>query len=1368
MPEPRNLEPIEPTLLPGSLSVPPSESPADTPAHPGAHEETIKPQPSVVPNSHPVSNSSMTEADMTRAPVSGVGTSATSAVDATQVPPSSRTNVPDKTVGNSLPTAPLSSPAATGTQVGRFALKGLHARGGLGEVFTARDTELNREVAVKRIQSRYADDPASRRRFLTEAEITARLDHPGVVPVFGLVADGFGRPCYAMRFIRGETLKDEIERYHGTERGTTHGTTSPEAHANEGKQSETKGEVQGQPRSVAFRHLLQRFIAVCQAIAYAHTRKVIHRDIKPANVMVGAFGETLVVDWGLAKALDDGPDPEQLLKAVAASGYRRDPEATELPDHLTMAGTAVGTPAYMAPEQASGRIDLVGPAADVYSLGATLFAILTGRAPFSGNTTETLEKVRRGEFPTPIEQNPEVPVPLDAVCRKAMALRLDDRYATPLDLATDVERWLSDEPVSCHRDPFVARLARWARRHPARVATGVSLLLAGVFAAAGIALAVYAGQQETNRALVRVRDQEQKTADEMKNVKLEQERTQTALKQLESQKKQTDDQRTAAEEARDVARDRYAAAVDAFNLLVSDIQRQLADRAGTQDLRRNLLVEAQKGLQGLLNGSGDDKIGADRTLVVAHRLMGDLHQSLGNTQKAREQYLESVSRAVKVLVITRKARGEYLESVSKADKVLVITKQQQLDNDVWEASQELGLSNIRLADIQLQAGNTTLAERACKNALDLFEPALKQRPNDRGAREYLATALDQFGDILIEQGKTVEATERCRAALDIRRQLVTEGETDLNQRQLADSLDQYAEVLLRAGRTIEARSQAEECLRIRVKMSSKLATQPDVTRELAAAHSRLGEVLFDRDEFVRCRAEFEEARDILKKLHAEDPRSAGTKAVLAVSHGRLAAVAIHCGDLDAALKAATESNRLCYEVNRADPDSTRAKRDLAASYEWLGDVWLAQGENYFALTWYQKSERLLRPIASKDPDSALAKRALAHALERVGAGQLATSDPAGAIVSLTDSVTLRQEVLEADRDTTRPKREVDHTSTRAKQELALGLGWLSDAHRAARQLTFARENVTQAVTLLRQVVDADKENNNSPARRELALAIGKWGELLAQDGKPTVALITLSQSLDQLQALAASADKGNVHAQADFAAGYERLADLYTRLGQPVSAKAAAHSALAIYTTQVAKGSGDTKATRQELAISTIRVADAHAADYQFNTARKHYESARKLVALDSTDPFAATTARLADEKLALLDAVETLANDPAQQLVGVPLALRIRALRMALDWRLNGNKPILASSLAWQLATTATAPEDRYWGARALALCGDAGTAVKALELAVAVGFQDVELLNGPEWDLCRGGSEFQKVLKSMTTDKPLAPGPHRIPQNR
>src|SRR5262249_5103443 len=171
--------------------------------------------------------------------------------------------------------------AGTPTSSGlRFRVLRPHARGGLGEVFVAHDEELHREVALKEIQDRHADDPPSRARFLLEAEITGGLEHPGIVPVYGLGTYADGRPFYAMRFIKGDSLKDAIEVFHQADRP---GRDPAE-------------------RTLALRALLRRFTDVCNAVAYAHSRGVLHRDLKPGNVMLGKYGETLVVDWGLAKA----------------------------------------------------------------------------------------------------------------------------------------------------------------------------------------------------------------------------------------------------------------------------------------------------------------------------------------------------------------------------------------------------------------------------------------------------------------------------------------------------------------------------------------------------------------------------------------------------------------------------------------------------------------------------------------------------------------------------------------------------------------------------------------------------------------------------------------------------------------------------------------------------------------------------------------------------------------------------------------------------------------------------------------------------------------------------------------------------------
>src|SRR6516164_9499360 len=237
----------------------------------------------------------------------------------------------------------------------RFLILRPHARGGLGQISVALDAELNREVALKDLRPERADDPASRARFLLEAEITGRLEHPGVVPVYGLGCDAQGRPYYAMRFVKGDTLKEAIDRFHARE-----------------------GDADSDPRrsNLELRQLLNRFVAVCNVMAYAHSRGVIHRDLKPANILLGPYGETLVVDWGLAKVVGRGESAahagavEATLQLTSGSGSSE-----------TLPGTALGTPAYMSPEQAEGRLEQVGPKSDIYSLGATLYCLLAGQPP---------------------------------------------------------------------------------------------------------------------------------------------------------------------------------------------------------------------------------------------------------------------------------------------------------------------------------------------------------------------------------------------------------------------------------------------------------------------------------------------------------------------------------------------------------------------------------------------------------------------------------------------------------------------------------------------------------------------------------------------------------------------------------------------------------------------------------------------------------------------------------------------------------------------------------------------------------------------------------------------------------------------------
>ena len=277
----------------------------------------------------------------------------------------------------------------------RFRILRPHAKGGLGAVFVALDTELDREVALKQILDDRADDPTSRFRFLIEAQITGGLEHPGIVPVYGLGSYGDGRPYYAMRFIRSDSLKEAIDRFHQREN-----TKIPSPLLVGEGQGGGAGRAPAGSRDLALRKLIRRFMDVCNAIDYAHSRGVIHRDIKPANIILGKHGETLVVDWGLAKPLgqvEPGSDSgERLLMPSSASGSSE-----------TLHGSALGTPAYMSPEQAEGKLDRLGPRSDVYNLGATLYCLLTGQPPFAGDMVDVIRAVQRGEICPPRQLEPQ-------------------------------------------------------------------------------------------------------------------------------------------------------------------------------------------------------------------------------------------------------------------------------------------------------------------------------------------------------------------------------------------------------------------------------------------------------------------------------------------------------------------------------------------------------------------------------------------------------------------------------------------------------------------------------------------------------------------------------------------------------------------------------------------------------------------------------------------------------------------------------------------------------------------------------------------------------------------------------------------------
>lgn len=354
--------------------------------------------------------------------------------------------------------APVPDPAPLADPDARcYELERLHAAGGMGQVWLARDPGLGRTVALKELRPERAADPAMVARFLREAEITSRLQHPGVVPVYELVAGADGEPpFYTMRFVQGRTLTEAAHDYHAS-----HAT--------------------GATNLLGLIRLLNAFVSVCHTIAYAHSQGVIHRDLKGFNVVLGDFGEVIVLDWGFGSATGE---PASRVRAIAS---RLEAAPDGLPD-ATQPGQVMGTPAYMAPEQAAGRLDCIDARTDIFGLGAILYEVLTGQAPFTGaDTAEVLRKARACQTAPVRSLRPGVARALAAVCEKAMAPAPADRYASAADLARDVQHWLADEPTAAYREPWPVRVMRWGRQHKSALAALVVLALMGGAGAALVA-----------------------------------------------------------------------------------------------------------------------------------------------------------------------------------------------------------------------------------------------------------------------------------------------------------------------------------------------------------------------------------------------------------------------------------------------------------------------------------------------------------------------------------------------------------------------------------------------------------------------------------------------------------------------------------------------------------------------------------------------------------------------------------------------------------------------------------------------------------------------------------------------------------------
>ena len=648
----------------------------------------------------------------------------------------------------------------------RYTLTRVHGKGGLGQVWLAIDGHLNREVALKEVLPKKQSDPETTSRLMKEAQITGQLEHPNIVPVYELARGADGTPFYTMRFLRGQSLSDRIKKT-GKERAGD---------------------------SLELRELLTIFVSVCNAMGYAHARNVIHRDLKPQNIMLGDYGEVMVVDWGLAKILGtkDHESDQRRISVVDVDNLM-----------ATQDGYLLGSPAYMSPEQADGQISLLDARTDIYGLGAILFSILIGHAPHKGTQTgnaakDTINMMRRiSEGPTPrvLEVNPLLPKPLDAICAKAMAKKRSERYRTATELAQDITRWLADEPVSVYLPPWRDRAMRWLRRHRTWAqAIAVSLVLISITASTSAVLVSRARDRVTSAL-----ESEKRAHDE----------TERALK---AERESLEAERLAKAEATR----RFKDARDTIDKSLTGVSEALQFFPGVEPARRQLLEQAAADYERFAEEKSRDpelRLEAGR----AQLRLGDVRRMLVQLRSADQAY--------------RLAHETFRELAASS-------------NDNNEYLFELASSEVRLGILLTTIGPHAEAEQRSQQASEILDRLLAKQTEAKG------TDVDRFrlekAGIAINQALLFNKTSQ----FDQARLRLANAETELQSLEagvrnvevtarLAKTRAELGQQLLMLGQA----SESVEKLRSAVKTYQSLTTQspdhPPYLEGLAAARLAL-------------------------------------------------------------------------------------------------------------------------------------------------------------------------------------------------------------------------------------------------------------------------------------------------------------------------------------------------------------------------------------------------------------------------------------------------------------------------------------------------------------------------------------------------
>jgi len=705
---------------------------------------------------------------------------------------------------------------------GRYEIAEEISRGGMGRIRVAHDRKLDRVVAVKQLLN---DTPHARMRFEREAKITARLQHPAIIPIYDATFAAGGAPSYSMRLVAGRSLDAVIDE-----------ATTLEARL----------------------ALLPNVIAVADAIAYAHSRSIIHRDLKPANVLIGDFGETVVIDWGLAKDLTLAPDE---LDGVPA-------DASEGPPGLTVTGAVLGTPVYMAPEQARGaRVD---ERADVYALGAMLYHLLSAQPPAPSGTESTREAPTIPPVaPVPLPRG--VPLDLVAIVTKAMAGDPAARYPTARELAGDLRRFQTGQLVSAHRYGAGMLVRRFARRHRAAlVATG--LLVTALAIGGGFSVRrIQAERDVADTRLVAAEDILQFIVSDLRD------RLQ-ALGKLEL-----------LESAGDRV-DRYYRRIDAAD--------RAEGEAGRQELARRIAARQLVGEVALAKGNSDgalvafkeqrelaQRLGRDDLLAGSEQSLGDLlthrgdpagaiaalDRALGHARRTGDASLQSSVQLRLGEAYQAKGDLDAARSAYRAARELAIRAAAEQPSSV-ERQCRVAESQGKLADILQRVGDEPGALVEFRSARDGLLPVVARHPEDTRAMRALSVLHSRIGEVLRGQGDLRGALEAFRQSQALG--LTLAAREPLNQRWQRDVGVDHQTVASVLREQEDDKAAAAELHEARVVYERIAAAEPssiDAQQSLASVAS--DEALQCTDHVCGARA-YRGVLELYRALVARDPTSA--------------------------------------------------------------------------------------------------------------------------------------------------------------------------------------------------------------------------------------------------------------------------------------------------------------------------------------------------------------------------------------------------------------------------------------------------------------------------------------------------------------